>query len=226
MEDEEEYGFDPQFAAQQMAVLPGQYRAAQQREEETRRRIAAEREAQFKQAQEMIRQSRMGGASRSQELLALSQAFLSPKPYRGLAGTLANVVPAIGQIAGSREDAEQKRAEMLAQMQQRYAAEQMQGDLDAATNTRQQLLEMMKYYGPLAKPQRPRTALSPVTERVIDLDTGEEVVPLSSVPAAAIQQLRDYVTNPAHTPENKRAAAANFEQRFRVPASRVLPGGM
>lgn len=225
MDDEYDYT-DPTMAAREMAALRAQYATAQTQEQEARRRMQQQREMQFKQAQDAIRQSRMGAPSRAQELFALSQAFLSPKPYKGFAGTLANVVPALGQIAGAKGGAEEDRQQMLMRLQQQYDDKQAESQLQGLTGQREDLLDMMKFYAPMLKPQKPNNDFNPVTGALQSKDTGEEIVPLSAVPPAAVQQLRDYIANPANTPENKRAAAANFQQRFGVPAARVLQGGM
>jgi hypothetical protein len=75
------------------------------------------------------------------------------------------------------------------------------------------------------KPKSRRTQISPVDGRVYDLDTGEEVVPVSSVPREAIAQLKSYVQNPSTSAADRTTAMQNFERRFRVPAAQFLSGG-
>lgn len=73
-----------------------------------------EREEAFTKGQQYIAQA-YAGPSVSQQLFALSKALLSPKPYRGFAGTMANVSTALSDVAKSQQEAKQKRA--LAEME-------------------------------------------------------------------------------------------------------------
>lgn len=68
-----------------------------------------EREAAFTQGQQYIAQA-YAAPSVSSQLFALSKALLSPKPYRGFAGTMANVSSALSDISQSQEEAKRKRA--------------------------------------------------------------------------------------------------------------------
>lgn len=73
----------------------------------------------FDEGQKYIAQM-YAGPSRSQQLFALSKALLSPKPYRGFTGTLANVSSALADISKSQDDAQQKRLLAEAQLMQSY----------------------------------------------------------------------------------------------------------
>lgn len=75
---------------------------------------AKQRQQAFEQGQQYIAQA-YAGPSVSQQLFALSKALLSPKPYRGFAGTMANVSSALSDVAKTREEASRKRA--LAEME-------------------------------------------------------------------------------------------------------------
>jgi hypothetical protein len=89
--------------------------------------IAAERAAVAKRKKELfeagekeILARRYGAPTQSQQLFALSQALLSPRQYRGLAGTLANVVPALGEMSSLQSKAESQRSAALDQLRQQY----------------------------------------------------------------------------------------------------------
>lgn len=86
---------------------------------------AMERKQAFEQGQQYIAQS-YAGPSLSQQLFALSKALLSPKPYRGFAGTLANVSTALSDIAKTQQEAKQKRA--LAEMELKSSFAKQSGD--------------------------------------------------------------------------------------------------
>lgn len=73
----------------------------------------------FDEGQKYIAQA-YAGPSVSQQLFALSKALLSPKPYRGFAGTMANVSSALADISKSQDDAQQKRLLAEAQLMQSY----------------------------------------------------------------------------------------------------------
>lgn len=81
--------------------------------------VARAKAAQFAAGQKYINENYQG-PSTSQRLWALSQALLAPRPYKGFAGTMANISQAFGNIGQQQEAAEQKRKEALFQLQQQY----------------------------------------------------------------------------------------------------------
>lgn len=233
MEDEYDYtdptGYSADmraFAAREMSGLPQQVRDAYTQEQEARRRIAQQRAAQFQQAQETIRQSRLGAPSRAQELFALSQAFLSPKPYKGFAGTLANVVPALGQISGAKTAADEKRQQMLMTGQQQFDNERAQMALDELSEKRKMLMDLGKYYQPMLKaPPRPRVVFSPELGGNVNLDTNTVAQVRPEPPVSEVQALARYMADPTASQENKRITAQNFERTYGVSAAQYLNGG-
>lgn len=133
---------------------------------------AMERKQAFEQGQQYIAQS-YAGPSLSQQLFALSKALLSPKPYRGFAGTLANVSTALSDIAKTQQEAQQKRA--LAEMELKSSfAKQSGDDYYDALKLRYQI---GKAEQDAAKPQKQRTGFNPVTGQLVDMDTGLPVSP-------------------------------------------------
>ena len=86
---------------------------------------AAYRQRQLVEGRERIEKA-YAGPTASDRLWALSKALLSPKPYRGFAGTLANVTGAMSGMAEQRRAAEIKRAEALAELQQSYESGTLQ----------------------------------------------------------------------------------------------------
>ena len=73
----------------------------------------------FDEGQKYIAQA-YAGPSLSQQLFALSKALLSPKPYRGFAGTMANVSTALSDVSKEQQEAKQKRLLAEAQLLQTY----------------------------------------------------------------------------------------------------------
>lgn len=104
----------------QRAFLPT-YLGAVESERLARERAAASQAARFKAAEDAIKQQRFGAPTTSQQLAALSQALLSPRRQRGIAGTFANLAPVFGQMATLQTGAEEKRAEALRQLREQYA---------------------------------------------------------------------------------------------------------
>lgn len=211
-------GKDPR--EMQRAFLP-MYLGAVESERAAREKSATALADRYKAAEEAIKQQRFGAPTTSQQLAALSQALLAPRRMRGFAGTLANVMPAITGPADLQAAAETKREAALRQLREQYATAADASAVGTAAAKREALGKVL----PLMKPGSRRTALSASSDRVIDLDTGEEVVPLSSVPQAAIDQLKSYVQNPGTSDANRTIAMQNFERRFRVPAAQFLSGG-
>jgi hypothetical protein len=92
------------FAAQ-TDILKQQQALAKQRYEEGRQRIE---------------QMRLG-PTRSEQLMAISQALLSPSPYRNrFKGTLANLSQVAGPMVGANRRAELEKAQMLRQLTEQY----------------------------------------------------------------------------------------------------------
>jgi len=223
MEDEEDYNLDPEGAQGMLAQLTKQYTGLGEKSAAARAEYEQSRAERLRMAEEAIRAARYGEPSRAEQMFALARAFSSPKQFRGLTGTLNNVVPVLGGIAQARRSAEDQRTQALAKLNVGYADEAATGKIDALEAERKGLADLMRVYGPLAKPQKRRTALSPLSGRPVDLDTGAEIVP---PPTGAVEALVAYMTDPNNTPEEKRITAKNFERRFNVPASEYLQGGV
>ena len=139
--------------------------------DEIAERKAALRKEQFERNTALL-DKMYAGPSRSQQLFALSQAFLQPinTGGGGFAQVLGNVTGALGATSAQMREAQQKRAMAAAQLQDTYAMQGVEGDEERAKRQ----FEIMK----LLREQRPiRSAISPQTDRVINLDTGEENVP-------------------------------------------------
>lgn len=133
---------------------------------------AKQRQQAFEQGQQYIAQA-YAGPSVSQQLFALSKALLSPKPYRGFAGTMANVSSALSDVAKTREEASRKRA--LAEMELKSSFDKN------ATDDYYEALKLRYQIGKAqqdaAKPQKQRTGFNPVTGQLVDMDTGLPVSP-------------------------------------------------
>ena len=224
MDDEDV--MDPQAASVMLAKLSGQYGALGTQEAAAMQQVARSRAERLREAEEKIRAARFGMPSSSEQLFALSSALLSPMQQRGLAGTLSNVVPVLGGISKARRGAEDEREQALMKLRAGYADDTETSDLARIKAERAGMLDLMKVYGPLAKPRKANNAFNPQTGRLTDTDTGEIVETpnerLQRVPPQAVATLKTYLANPAATPVSKQAAMRNFETQFGVPARLAL----
>lgn len=168
---------------------------------------AASQAAQYKAAEESIRQRRYGAPTTSEQLAALSQALIAPRRMRGLAGTLQNVLPALTQPAELRRRAEEQRAEDLMKLQQ-------QQGMAASTAQMQALENQLKYGRPLLNqraPQRDRVQMSPTSGRAMNLDTGQEII---SPPQEALDITMAQLNDPRVPESVKRETRQRFFREY------------
>lgn len=180
---------------------------------------AANQAAQYKAAEESIRQRRYGAPTTSEQLAALSQALIAPRKMRGFAGTLQNVLPALTQPAELRRRAEEQRAEDLMKLQQ-------QQSMAASTAQMQALENQLKYGRPLLNQRAPQTTYDPFTGSVIDKAAGT-ATPVTRVPskqsvAIAFSALREYISNPNVTPAQKREQVTALARELSMPPDQVM----
>lgn len=190
------------FAAQ-TGVLKQQQALAKQRYEEGRQRIE---------------QMRLG-PTRSEQLMAISQALLSPSPYRNrFKGTLANLSQVAGPMLGANRKAELQRAEMLRQLTEQYE--------DRALTAQSKTAELQ---AGLAKALRPRNRsfmIDPTTGKMYDRSTLQRVTPPSDIPQRDIEALRTYLADPQASRENKMITLRNFQRTYGVDPIALLNGEM
>lgn len=196
MEDDEapESGMDASFMlggsdpASALSALAERYTRSLEGEAAARRQVEASRADRYRQAEEAIKRQRFGAPSTSERLFALSAALLSPRPYRGFAGTLANVVPALAQNAAAQRKAEEQREAALRQLREQYGEATDASRLAAIAGEREGLGKLLSVYGPLAKPRVPRPVGTQVVDGKIvavsqDPNTGEfSTTPIGSAP--------------------------------------------
>lgn len=145
-------GLDPQA---QLAALFARYPAIEKQRQAERQRIKAAKAARFEAARADIEQRRFGAPSPSQQLYALSAALLSPRKQPGIAGTLANVVPALGEMSSLQSKAESQRADAMRQLREQYAIDTEDDVIKALEAESAAVREQMKILAPLAKPADP-----------------------------------------------------------------------
>lgn len=145
---------------------------------------AARRKADFEAGQKYLAQM-YAGPSRSQQLFALSKALLSPKPYRGFAGTMANISGALGDIGTARDEAQRKRAQAELELQKAYNAKTADSDYEALKLRYQLASDEAEAMAKANKP--PRTGFNPITGKLTDMDTGLPVAP----PPPRLGEVRD-----------------------------------
>lgn len=153
----------------------------QRRSGEQATRTAANRKQQFEEDRQLIQQM-YGGPSSSERLWALSQALLSPKPYKGFGGTLYNVTRSLGEMRGEQETADRRRSEALLRLRQSYTG----AEDEAATGALDRELEFLKARYAANKPGKQRTGFNPITGDLTDLDTGLPITP----PAPKVGEVR------------------------------------
>jgi hypothetical protein len=124
------------------------------------KKAKAQRLQQFNDAKAYIEKN-YRGPSLSEQLFAMSQAFLSPTSMPGFKGTLANITPVFGQIAKAQRTADQDRAEALMKLQQQYQT----GELGAEGDVLKNRLALIRARAAANKPQYIRTE-DPVTGKV------------------------------------------------------------
>lgn len=115
---------------------------------------AAARRQAYERAQQQIEQSRFGAPTRSEQLLRISQALMSPRSMPGFAGTMNNVLPVLADSATASRQADEQRAAALMQLQDQYAIGSAEAGTAAATNQ----LEALGRLSAMYRPQAPRTA--------------------------------------------------------------------
>jgi hypothetical protein len=124
------------------------------------KKAQAQRLQQFNDAKAYIEKN-YRGPSLSEQLFAMSQAFLSPTSMPGFKGTLANISPVFGQIAKAQRTSEEQRAEALMKLQQQYQT----GELNAEGDVLKNRLALIRARAAANKPQYIRTE-DPVTGKV------------------------------------------------------------
>ena len=110
------------------------------------KKAQAVRLKQFNDAKAYIEQN-YRGPSLSEQLFAMSQAFLSPTSMPGFKGTLANLVPAFNKIAQENRVAGQKRTEALLNLQKQYQDRELNAE-DTVLKNRLALIRARAAGGP------------------------------------------------------------------------------
>lgn len=202
-----------------LAPFMSKYFASMEAESNALRQQAINRQKQFAAAEEAIRQQRFGAPTTSQQLFALSQALLSPRPYRGFAGTLANVLPTLGQMSSLQSDAESKRREALDALRRQYFTDQGESAVAAARAQREGLGKILPSVATAAgTASRAKFAVD------INPTTGQAVYKQFDVPVAAVNALKYALETPGATEQQKRDTIVAFERQFRVPAATFIEG--
>lgn len=150
MEDDDEEEVVGGLDALGSAPTAKEFADWQRRAAEQQQREAEMRRAQLQQGQDLIRQL-YGGPSTSDRLWALSQAFLSPKQFGGVKGTMYNVTQALGATQKEAEQAKKQRAEALMRLQQSAQS----GEIEGARNALELELSGLKARYAASKPSRP-----------------------------------------------------------------------
>lgn len=115
-------------------------------EKETRRQM-------FEQAEQRLQaphRLRFGSPEVTQTLFGLANALVSPRPYGGFAGTMANVMPVLSQSAQSMSDAQKQREAALQQLREQYQLGTATAATTAAERELSNLGTLARFYEPQA----------------------------------------------------------------------------
>lgn len=151
------------------------------------RQQAANKQKQFEAARAEIEKKRYGAPTTSEQLFALGAAFLSPRRYRGFAGTLDKITPVLGQMEQAQRSAGEQRAEALEKLRREYLMGADESAVAATRAQREALGKVLPSVVSASKPSKQRTGFNPITGRLTDLDTGLPVAP----PPPKIGEIRD-----------------------------------
>lgn len=181
--------FSPAAAAEQMRALYSQYEKGQSGLAAARQQAMQSMAERFQKAEADLRAQRFGMPSSSEQLFGISQALLSPQRFAGFAGTLDNLVPALGAISAARREGMSAKEEALAKMRAEQAALRERYLLDGQADEQKRLIDLMRVYGPLAKQPsaKTRTGFNPLTGVLTDMETGMPVTP----PPPQVGEVRD-----------------------------------
>lgn len=192
----------PQDLLSQLSVAYGGMGKAQQAQRQARQQL-------LQQATEELKQRRYG-PSLAEQLFALSGAFATPT-RGGFGGVMSNVMPVLGQMAAARREGQQTREDKLMALQRQYMMDEAGADVDAAKNQ----IAALRVAAQMSKQPKARTGFNPVSGRLYNLDTGQEV-PLG--------EAGDNIPTVATPEEAKRLPPGS---KFKTPDGRIMqvPGG-
>lgn len=182
-----------------MGLLQSVY--AQQQQAEQAREATAK--SMYDEAAKRIAE-RNAGMTTSEQLLAISQALLAPRKYRGFAGTLGKLTGAFGNIAQADRKARLSREDELAKLRETY----MMGMADRGVSRAKTAADLVKTGASFNK-RRP-TGFNPIDGRLIYMDTGEEVG-AAPIPVLTPEQVAKLSVNPE-----------NRGMKFRTTDGRVM----
>ena len=186
--------------------------AAEAAREKTQREL-------FERGEENIR-ARNAGMTQSEQLLAISQALLAPRKYRGIAGTIGKLSGAFGDIAEADRKARLAREAELERFRNSY----LSGVADRGVASARTAADLVRTAATLNKPKT--TSFSPRVTVGSDLKPrsrfGSEIL---TPPVEAVYQLQEYVANPTNSDANKKIARENFDKKFGFGASEIYLEG-
>lgn len=154
--------------------------AAHQRQAQTYKDV-------FEKGEKEILARRYGAPTTSEQLFALSAALASPRYYKGLAGTMSRVAPALGQMDELQRSAEAQRAEALAKLRREYLTGVADADVSSAQAQLEARGKLLSSLASATKPRAPRTGFNPITGELVNLDTNTPVTP----PPPQVGEVRD-----------------------------------
>lgn len=175
------------------------------------------RRKQFEDAKVYIEQN-YRGPSLSEQLFAMSQAFLSPTSMPGFKGTLANLSPVFSNIAKAQRTAGQERAEALMKLQQQYQT----GEVEAQGDVLKNELALMRARAAAGK----KTGTAPSARVGPDMRLRHSKygsVIKQPVPED-VDELQAYLSDPEVSEDLKAEARRTFDGLYGYGASEIYGG--
>lgn len=227
-----------------LAPFMSKYFGAMEAESTALQKQAANKQKQFEAAEAAIRAKRYGAPTTSEQLFALGAAFLSPRRYRGFAGTLDKITPVLGQMEQAQRSADEQRAEALAKLRREYLMGTDESAVATARARREALGKVLPSVVSASKPRVGRIVgtetidgiphqgeQDPVTGVVrwtpINPDAQGAALPQLTAPQRnALSQLREYISNPNVPEAQRQSALRNFQTKFKVDPLNYLKGAM
>ena len=114
-------------------------------------RNTSQRTEQYNAATEELKKRRFG-PSQAEQLFALAAAIGKPTYDRSFGSIMANVAPAMGQIAQARRTADEERSAAAQALREKYLGAQQETELATLQERRKALADKMELAKALAKP--------------------------------------------------------------------------
>lgn len=168
-------------------------------------------------AQNKLRERRVG-PSDSEKWLAIAAALGQPTRTGSFGESLGNLAQTLGAQKSARREAEEKRDLMLEKYGLDVGTERLRLLQSGATQA-DRMLRAAAAASKKPKGAQPKATVGP--DFVPRTRYGTEI---KTPPTAAVYTLREYLTNPSNSEENKKIARRNFDNKFGFGTAELFGG--